>query len=520
MQYIIFKLNDKDKLHDEMLEKNYEKIGNEITSNKYKLNLYYKYDNDLKLSWDSILSEFGATSHPKRTGICGIIMCESNNSDYAITYGSSSFLVQKYCDKEFGFNFAKRIGLKEMKRKSSMTPYSNKNSSITSYKNTKTILFDTGENVTSLSFAPEDEFYGKRIDIGKSIKLKKDISLKDISILLDKIEEDLKNDTINNIPLLTRITNEEEIERYNNIMYENLDKEINSNDNIGKSQFSFSEFTIVGSSFYFEEDHTQIIKIGSDEFEIELHDLNDLYELSKLKNISMRDIIEDGKIIYKDEKNKRLYADNIKKFISYEIEKENVSLYENEWFYYNQDYYDLIMNEIRNIEVRHNESDDCTKEILETNRINKKEYREEILNKLLSKKYNGELLDRNIFLSVYENEYFNSKYKIELADLIIGDEYISVKIGSAQSLSYCVDQSELSAKLISYGKVDPSKYNLPVPQEYGMWFYFETDNIIENGRVQLEKINSIMLLSKISNWSKTIRSLNKMPIIHVNKYKN
>ena len=68
--------------------------------------------------------------------------------------------------------------------------------------------------------------------------------------------------------------------------------------------------------------------------------------------------------------------------------------------------------------------------------------------------------------------------------------------------------------------MDPSKYNLPVPQEYGMWFYFETDNIIENGRVQLEKINSIMLLSKISNWSKTIRSLNKMPIIHVNKYKN
>lgn len=34
-----------------MWKRNFEKIGNEIESGKYKLNLYYKYDNDLKLSW-------------------------------------------------------------------------------------------------------------------------------------------------------------------------------------------------------------------------------------------------------------------------------------------------------------------------------------------------------------------------------------------------------------------------------------------------------------------------------------
>ena len=32
-----------------MLERNFEKIGYEIESDKYKLNLHYKYDNDLKL---------------------------------------------------------------------------------------------------------------------------------------------------------------------------------------------------------------------------------------------------------------------------------------------------------------------------------------------------------------------------------------------------------------------------------------------------------------------------------------
>ena len=42
MQYNIFKLENKQELKKEMLERNFEKIGNEIESGKYKLNLYYK----------------------------------------------------------------------------------------------------------------------------------------------------------------------------------------------------------------------------------------------------------------------------------------------------------------------------------------------------------------------------------------------------------------------------------------------------------------------------------------------
>ena len=193
MQYTIFKIKDKENLLKDMFERDFNRIGNEIESDKYKLKLFYKYDNDLKLSWKNILIEFGEQNPPTRTGISGIIICESDDNNYAITYGASSFLVQKYSDREFGFDFAKRIELKEMKRKSSMIPHSTKNSSITSFKNTKTILFDSGENITSLSFAPEDNFYGKRIDIGKSIKLKVDIPLNKISMLFEKIEQDISN---------------------------------------------------------------------------------------------------------------------------------------------------------------------------------------------------------------------------------------------------------------------------------------------------------------------------------------
>ena len=93
MQYNIFKLENKQELKKEMLERNFEKIGNEIESGKYKLNLYYKYDNDLKLSWKNILTEFGETNPPTRIGISGIIICESCDNNYAITTTTTKALL-------------------------------------------------------------------------------------------------------------------------------------------------------------------------------------------------------------------------------------------------------------------------------------------------------------------------------------------------------------------------------------------------------------------------------------------
>ena len=518
MQYNIFKIRDKENLLKDMFDRNFRRIGNEIESDEYKLKLYYKYDDDLKLGWKNILIEFGEENPPTRTGISGIIICESNENNYAITYGASSFLVQKYSDREFGFDFAKRIELKEMKRKSSMIPHSTKNSSITSFKNTKTILFDSGENITSLSFTPEDSFYGKRIDIGKSIKLKVDISLSNINILFEKIEQDISNKIINNIPLLTKITNQDDIEKYNQMMYETLDKEYNSIENLNNTHFTLNEFYIVGSSIYFEEDHTQVVKIGKIEEEIELHSLNDLFELSKKYKIGIQEIIEKGKIIYKDSSEEKIYSEKIRKFITYEIDSENVSLYNDDWYYYNDDYYDLIISEVKSIELKYDEKDNLSKKDIEQHRQNEKEYREEILNKILSSKHNGKLMDRELFISKYESDFFDSEYKIELADLIIGDEYISVKIGNSQSLSYCVDQSDLSAKLINAKKINLQEHQLNEPKKYGVWFYLENNTIFEGSKANIEKIHSIMLLSKLSTWSKNIKMLGKIPVIHVNKY--
>lgn len=46
----------------------------------------------------------------------------------------------------------------------------------------------------------------------------------------------------------------------------------------------------------------------------------------------------------------------------------------------------------------------------------------------------------------------------------------------------------------------------------------ESNSVFKDGKAQLQKINSIMLLSKLSTWSKNIKSLGKIPVIHINKY--
>ena len=516
MQYNIFKLKNKREFMDEILQKGFRRCGNTITSAEYALSLFCKYDEEQKLNWEKIFYDFGETSIPKKSGVSSIIVCSSNEHDFVITYGSSSFVTQKYSEKEFGFDFAKRIGLKEMKRKSSKAPHSNKNASITTYKNTKTILFDTGENITSLSFTPENSFYGKRIDIGKSIKLNVDISLENISVLFNSILEDLDKTILNNIPLLTKITNNEDIDRYYQTMYSSLQEEFNNFGNSNISQFTIDEFQVVGSSFYFEEEYNKVFKLGRIEKNIEIHNIFDLFTVAREYEVDVQQVIEKGKFVYKNSQNEIIHFEYIKPFISYEIPNEQVSLYDGDWYFYNQDYMDLIMKELDTLEVIYDSTNNITKSQL--NSIATADYREQKINKLLASKYSGIVLDRENFIVKYEHEFFDSSYKVEIADFIRDEEYISVKVGQASALAYCIDQCALSARLIQGRIIKLEEIKLPYPKEYGVWFYLETNSIFVNGKANIKKLGSIMLLSKLCDWSKLIKSFGKIPRVYVNKY--
>lgn len=521
MQYNIFKIKDKRNLLEGMEEKDYKRCGNDITSEDYKLNLYCKYEENQKISWKSVFDAFGENNIPNKSGVSSIVLCSKNDDDtFAITYGPSSFLAQKYCDREFGFDFAKRIELDEIKRKSSITASSNKNSSITSYKNTKTILYDTGENITSLSFTPLNEFYGKRIDIGKSIKFNIDIPFDRIHELLDVIKKDLQTEPINKIPLLVEVKNEEEITEYYETMYQEFRKELEkfkSGNLQNYNSVDLNEFTIVGCNFYFENEESRVLKIGRTEYLLEPLTLEDLFKFSIEKNLDIQQLVESARIVYKDESDAIIYSEYFKKHINYELPDKNICFYDGRWYEYNNDYIKLIQDEVKTIKVIYKEEDNINKSDLDD-----KEglYREEKVNKLLSDKYSGILLDRDCLLLKYDNEFNHNDYKVEIADFVADNTYFSLKIGDAQSLSYCVDQSLLSANLINAKIVNLPQIDNDNISKFGLWFYLEKKRIFNDLPINLLKLNSIMLISKLSIWSKQIKSMGKEPIIYINKYES
>ena len=520
MQYNIFRIISIEELEEELRTKNYTLSDNKQESGDYELSFYYKYDDNLKISWKRVFEKFGENVDFGRSNVTGVILCKSKNQkgNYAITYGTSSFLVQKLCDKNFAFDFAKRIKLKEVKRMSAKSSASNKNSTIVAFKENDHILYDSGDAITSLSFTPEDEKYGKRIDIGKSIKFSFSEELENIGLFITLIEETLKKEVINKIPLLIKITDADDIKEYTEQLYNDLEKYNTNNDY--SNDLSLNEFEIVGTSFYFEEEHRKVIKYNRKSYnDIELYNINDIIAFTREKGISLKDFFESAKVVFYNCDKEELYSTPVKSLLTYTIDDENVTLFEGEWYHYNIDYIDSVHGEIGTIKVIYNEGDNYSTKDIVKYKEKDNDYRELMLNRLLAKTHKGELLDRDLFIIPYDKK---KKYKVEIADIVLDDEgveYSSVKVGNSDSFCYCVDQSTLAVNLVETGGVDTKKIKKGIPSIYSLWLYFEKGSrFFSADEIKLNNLNSIMLLSKISSWSKEVKKYGKIPVIRVNKF--
>ena len=314
--------------------------------------------------------------------------------------------------------------------------------------------------------------------------------------------------------------NEEEITEYYETMYQEFRKELEkfkSGNLQNYNSVDLNEFTIVGCNFYFENEESRVLKIGRTEYLLESLTLEDLFKFSIEKNLDIQQLVESARIVYKDESDAIIYSEYFKKHINYELPDKNICFYDGRWYEYNNDYIKLIQDEVKTIKVIYKEEDNINKSDLDD-----KEglYREEKVNKLLSDKYSGILLDRDCLLLKYDNEFNHNDYKVEIADFVADNTYFSLKIGDAQSLSYCVDQSLLSANLINAKIVNLPQIDNDNISKFGLWFYLEKKRIFNDLPINLLKLNSIMLISKLSIWSKQIKSMGKEPIIYINKYES
>lgn len=145
-------------------------------SETFGLSLYLnRSENQKDISWNWVLDEFDkeeiqVVSSPKAV----ILVERDDGAEYAVTFGHSFFVVDKYCDGDFGFEFARRLKYDEIKTTTLTTPSSRRNKTVNTYINYNYLDIGSGESFSKLKakVALADGFtlYKPAVEIGSSIK--------------------------------------------------------------------------------------------------------------------------------------------------------------------------------------------------------------------------------------------------------------------------------------------------------------------------------------------------------------
>ncbi|WP_249028576.1 hypothetical protein [Tannockella kyphosi] len=82
----------------------------------YILSLYISFEQkDNLVEWQWLLNAFGEEDYTNRSNPKSVLVLQSKDVIYACTFGFSFFTVDKYCDTDFAFGFARKHKFKEIK---------------------------------------------------------------------------------------------------------------------------------------------------------------------------------------------------------------------------------------------------------------------------------------------------------------------------------------------------------------------------------------------------------------------
>jgi hypothetical protein len=192
--------------------------------------------------------------------------------------------VDKYCDTDFAFDFARRVKYKEIKTTTLLSPGSKRNKVINTYIDYDNLEFDSGESFAKLKVKADlpDDFvlFTSSIEIGHSIKFELPNNTIDaiIDVLL-YVENTLSNsDEIYKIPVFNKITNKESIKQLDDCFAANLKE--------NPLLINLSELNIVGA--------TEVFNNNDSSFEIKYGHKSKI--LIQLTSDSVTDFIQDCRL--------------------------------------------------------------------------------------------------------------------------------------------------------------------------------------------------------------------------------
>ncbi|MCK6164945.1 TIGR04141 family sporadically distributed protein [Bacillus pumilus] len=515
------------------LEEKLVYVGNKALEDeegeKYSFSLFkINEEVDKEISWNWILNEFEQSLLSVKTQSKAVLALEYDDEMYAVTFGSAFFLVDKYCDRNFAFEFARRMKYLEIKTTTLLSPNMQRNKNISTYINYEVLEFDSGESFAKLKAKLNlDEFnnplIGETVEFGKSIKFDLKVSnLENLSKLLKFIKLTLNQDEIYKIPVFNNVTEKDLLIQ----LEANLFSKIEENSNV----ITISELDIIGVSEIFNNQDTFFeLWHGHKRKEIESLNFAEVEKFAEEKEIELsREILN---IKVKSFNNgKSIRTDKIKNLIDYVDDDNRCVLNKGIWYHYNDDYQKYLEDSISEIEVIYNQeydfSDSIHQDFIDEKFNTEKEETEfeELLDSKIKEKLKNKYYAERAFnlLRVrdgFENyDRVTNSYagaKIELMDLYKDETMYAVKIGSKSStLCYAVDQSISSLKMYKHNTLE----GMPAIKNVAVWLVLKRQPLPlnENGQPDLSTLNMIMLKNKLDSWKKEVRLQGLNPIVYIN----
>ena len=532
----VYKIDKKNhRAFEESLEGKLELIAENHTIDSF----YFKYfefvpnpENTKSVGWKWILREFNRDEIRINNQPRAILIIEFDDEMYSISFGSSYFYIDKYADKDFPFDIAKRVKCTEIKTTTVVSPNVKRNKSINSFVNYSNLEFDSGESFAKLKAKVEigdlkgDFDIGETFEFGNSIKVDiKKPDLEAISKLIKLFKEILNLEAIYPIPLFNRVTDIQLIDE--------LEKRLKENSENNKERIGITEVDIIGVNEIFNnQDATYMLMLDDGNEQLEEITYTELEKIAEQKGFKLSDKLLDLKIqVIKEDGT--TYLERVKKLIDYVDDEKRCVLNKGIWYHFNDDYQNYLAASLSEIDVLYDEkydfSDEIHNEYLERIYIeNKKneEYKtlskEDAIKKIKKKfyaEYTFNFLRKEDGFELYDRQnvkVINSN--VELMDLYKDETMYAVKIGSASSdLCYAIDQSLASLKVYKH-KLAEDKELLKI-KNVAVWLILERKtqlDLIDSIKPDINQLDMLMLKNRLDDWKKEVRLNGYNPIIYIN----
>ena len=483
------------------------------------------------VEWNWILNFFGDNGVTSRSNPKGILVIKVNNELYACTYGFSFFIVDKYCDTDFAFEFARRVRYKEIKTTTLLSPSSKRNKVVNTYLDYNNLEFDSGESFAKLKVKADlpDDFslFDAGIEAGHSIKFEVPNDTMDaiIDVLVYVQNTLLSCDEIYKIPVFNKVSDKDMIESLNIRLAIALEE--------NPLSINLSELDIIGVTEIFNNNDSLFeIKYYRKTVTVPQLTAEIIIEFIRDCSLTLFDGLEKVKIVsYYNGVSVR--TDALYNLIDYIDDELRCVLSKGKWYYFNDDYLGYLEESLAEIDVIYDPQYDFSTALHEqfidakydTERV-LPEYAglgtDEIKSKLRKKYYRERAFNLNISdnfgFECHDREEVNvNGARIELMDLYKDETLFAVKIGNASSvLCYVVDQSISTLKLYKQRILE----NLPEARRIAIWVLLDRRTRLDlvDGKPNINQLEMLAFKNKLDAWKKEVRILGYIPVVMLNYF--